>query len=191
MTEDGISIIYLGLLLLAVAAGLIAEFRANPGGLLRQMGLWVMIFAGALAISGLWPMIRQTLSPHQSSDGQGRIAVPLGPDGHYHLRATLDGVPIRFVVDTGASDIVLSPRDARKLGINPDNLAYIHTAQTAGGPVRTAPVVITDFVLETIHDKNVPASVIETEMGTSLLGMSYLSRFARLSIEGDKLVMER
>ena len=40
-----------------------------------------------------------------------------GENGHYHVYGTVNGVKIRFLIDTGASDIVLDPDDARRIGI--------------------------------------------------------------------------
>lgn len=190
MSDNFMRAAYLVLLLIAVGGFLIVEMRDRPGKTMRQAAAWLLIFLGTIAVAGLWPDIRNAIAPQQVMEG-GRIEVPLGPDGHYRLTAELNGESVRFVVDTGASDIALTREDARRIGINPDNLAYTQTAMTANGPVGSAPVRINSFRLGDFHDENVPASVNEGEMFGSLLGMSYLSRFARISIEGGRLVLER
>ena len=120
-----------------------------------------------------------------------RIEVPMDASGHFILTAQANGETLRFVFDTGASFIALSPDDARTIGIDPDELAYVGIAETANGQVETAPVTIDRFVLGDFEDVNVPAVVIRADLSGSLLGMSYLRRFARVSFEGDLLVLER
>ena len=95
------------------------------------------------------------------------------------------------MVDTGASSIALGPADARRVGLVPDDLAYIGTAMTANGQVRTAPVTLDEIAIGDIVDRNVRAWVIGADLDGSLLGMSYLRTFARVSFEGDLLILER
>ena len=85
----------------------------------------------------------------------------------------------------------LGPADARRVGLVPDDLAYIGTAMTANGQVRTAPVTLDEIAIGDIVDRNVRAWVIGADLDGSLLGMSYLRTFARVSFEGDLLILER
>ena len=185
------SLAYLVLLLIAVGGFLLVELRERPGKTLRMAAAWGMIFLGAIALSGLWPDIRNAIAPEARMLEGGRIEVPIGNDGHYHLTAEVNGTAIRFVIDTGASSIALGPRDAERIGIDPENLAYIGEAQTANGTVETAPVNLDSVTIGDIRDESVPAMVLRADLEQSLMGMSYLSRFARVSIEGNRLILER
>lgn len=191
MTEELPRLAYLGLLLFALGGFLFIEFRKRPGQTSRHVLAWGMIFLGAIAVAGLWDDISGTALPRQTLLEGGRIEIPMGPDGHYHLTARLNDQSVRFVVDTGATTIALSPKDARKIGIDTDDLAYIGQARTANGLVRTAPVLIDSFQIGDIADRNVMAVVIDGDLGQSLLGMNYLGRFARVSIEDQRLLLER
>lgn len=191
MEIDFARLAYLALLLIAISGFLIVEFRKSPGKSSRHLLAWGLIFAGAVAVAGLWQDISGAAVPRQQVLEGGGIEVPLGPDGHYHLRADLNGTSVRFVVDTGATTIALSREDASRIGIDVDGLAFTGQARTANGIVRTAPVLIDSFAIGDIHDDRVMAVVIEGEMDQSLLGMNYLSRFARVSMEGNRLVLER
>ncbi|WP_199261520.1 retropepsin-like aspartic protease family protein [Paracoccus binzhouensis] len=182
---------YLVLLLVAVGGFLLVELRARPGKTLRQAAAWGLIFMGALALAGLWEDIRNTVSPQARMLEGGRVEVPLGNDGHFHLTAQVNGTPVRFVIDTGATTIALGPRDARRVGIDPDSLGYVGQARTANGIIETAPVTLDSVTLGEIHDSRVPAMVLRSDLDQSLMGMSYLSRFARVSIEGNRLILER
>ena len=185
------SLAYLGLLGAALLGYALVASRGRPGQFLRQAALWGLIFAGAIAVAGLWPDIRDNVAPRQSYVGAGSVEVPRGFDGHYRITLGLNGTPIDFVIDTGATDIVLSQRDARRIGIDPDGLAWLGRATTANGTVPLAQVVLDTVTLGEMTDTNVRASVNGGEMDGSLLGMSYLSRFGRIEIAGGKLLLER
>ena len=191
MGDNFARLAYLVLLLIAVGGFLLVELRERPGKTLRMAAAWGMIFLGAIALSGLWPDIRNAIAPEARMLEGGRIEVPIGNDGHYHLTAEVNGTAIRFVIDTGASSIALGPRDAERIGIDPENLAYIGEAQTANGTVETAPVNLDSVTIGDIRDESVPAVVLRADLEQSLMGMSYLSRFARVSIEGNRLILER
>lgn len=191
MSEESGRVAYLVLLLIAVGGFLVVEFRVRPGQTLRQAAAWGLIFLGAVALAGLWDDIRGAISPQARMLEGGRIEVPIGNDGHYHLTAQVNGTPVRFVIDTGATTIALGPRDAARVGINPDELVFAGQARTANGIVETATVLLDSVVIGDIRDTRVPAVVLRADLDQSLMGMSYLSRFARVSIEGNRLILER
>ncbi len=95
------------------------------------------------------------------------------------------------MVDTGASEVVLSARDARKAGFDPDTLAYLGRAYTANGEVRTARVRADRLNLGGIEDRNVPLWVNEGDLDKSLLGMGYLQRWSSVEIRDGKLILTR
>ena len=185
--DDWGSIAYSVTLLVLLGGALIVEFSGRGGQAIRQLALWVVIFAGVAFAANLW-FSRQS-EPRFLADG--RIEIPVSPDGHFYLTAEANGVPVEFMIDTGATMIVLTREDTRKIGIDPDRLAYQGRASTANGIARTAPVTIREFRIDEITDFDVGASVNDGDLSDSLLGMSYLRRFARISFEGDLLVLER
>lgn len=184
------NIAYLLLLLVVVGGFLGVELRSRPGSTLRMMAAWALIFAGALAVAGLWPQLREAVAPQVLQTGPNRLEVPIARDGHAYLVAQVNGQDVRFVVDTGASLVALSRADARRIGLDPDRLAYFGLAQTANGRVRTAPVVLKRVQIGDFTAENVNGVVIDGDVGMSLLGMAYLRRFGRVSFEGDRLILE-
>ena len=183
---------YLGLLALALVLWFFFRDRTRLGLKLQYLGVWALILLGAIAAVGLWGDIRQTVMPQQAVFAEdGRVALPRAPDGHYYVSLDLNGVPTRFVVDTGATGMVLSRNDAERAGLTPDQLIFRGQANTANGMVRTAPVRLDSVGLGPFTDRNVRAYVNEGEMRTSLLGMSYLQRFDRLEISNGQLILER
>jgi aspartyl protease family protein len=184
-------LVYLVILLTAVVGWLIAENRHSLGKTARSMLVWGLIFVGMMAGYGLWGDIRDDIAPRQTvlEDGAG-IAVPRAGDGHFHLVLEVNDVPVEFLVDTGASDIVLTLRDAERVGLNPDSLAFLGRARTANGMVETAYTSVDSISLGPVRFDRVGVAVNGGEMDGSLLGMAFLNRFARLEISDNRLVLE-
>ncbi|WP_299843002.1 TIGR02281 family clan AA aspartic protease [uncultured Roseovarius sp.] len=188
---DTAHLIYLIMLGCAVVFWFVASNRDKLGTVVQQALIWGLIFIGVIAAIGLWDDIRSTVLPSQSVSGAGRIELPRHPDGHYYLTATVNGEAIEFVVDTGATDIVLTREDARNAGLNPDDLAYSGTALTANGVVATAPVRLETVEIGPIRDTDIRAVVNGGELDQSLLGMSYLQRYSSVEITNGTLVLRR
>lgn len=186
-------LIYLLLLLLMVAGWFFMQNRQTMNKTLQQLAVWGMIFVGVAAGYGLWGDInRSSAMPQQSYEaGLGSVTIPRARDGHYYLTAQINDTPVRFVVDTGATDMVLTQADARAVGLDPDALNYLGRAGTANGEVRTAFVRLDEVRLGEVRDVNVPAVVNQGEMSQSLLGMGYLQRWGRIEIANGELVLTR
>ncbi|WP_104019144.1 retropepsin-like aspartic protease family protein [Roseovarius nitratireducens] len=184
-------LVYLSILGSVLLLWFVVQGRESLSKLMQHAAAWGLIFLGVIAVVGLWQDIRQTVRPTQSVISDNRIELPRAPDGHYYVTAELNGAPIRFVVDTGASQIVLSRGDAREAGIDTGSLIYTGRARTANGMVRTAPVQLDRLAIGPITDSDVRAVVNEGEMAGSLLGMDYLRRFSSVEIAGDRLILTR
>lgn len=193
MTEDPFGhTIFLGLLAAALLAWFVLNHRKSPGRGVQSLMGWGLLFAGALAAGGLWQDIKGGLDQRQAMvQEDGKIEIPRGIDGHYYLTLEVNGTPIRFVVDTGASGMVLTRRAAEEAGLDPSGLAFYDTANTANGTVRTAPVTLESVSIGPFLDRNVKAYVNDGEMFGSLLGMDYIDRFDRLEISGGRMTLER
>lgn len=184
-------LIYLLILLIAIGGYFFASGRESLGKTAQQMAIWGLIFLGTIAAVGLWSDIQNDVAPRQATLTDGSIEIPRGFDGHYALTLEINGTPVPFIVDTGASQIVLTQGDAARVGLDPDTLSYSGQAFTANGPVRTAPVRLRSLTLGGITDRDVFAVVNEGQMDTSLLGMDYLNRWGRIEIEDGIMRLTR
>lgn len=185
------NLIYLVLLLVAVVFWFVVANRQSLGQLMQQALLWGLIFIGVIAAYGLWDDIRGTVAPRQAVMlEEGRIELPRQADGHYYLTADVNGVPTRFVVDTGASAVVLTRQAAEAAGLRLADLDFSSVAFTANGAVETAPVVLDSISVGGIEKRGFRALVNGGEMRESLLGMSYLQRFSRIEIAQGMLILE-
>lgn len=186
-------LLYLGLWGTVLISYVLIARRQNIGQSLRHALLWGLLFVGVAAGYGLWQDIAG--SNQVSVTGEGEIVLRAQRDGHFHLTLHVNSQPVRFIIDTGATDLVLSRADAARVGLDPDNLAYLGQARTANGIVGLARVTLDEVTLAhddlVIRDSNVPAFVNEGQLDVSLLGMGYLRRYARISIEGERMILER
>lgn len=192
MSPDNLaSLAYLGLLGAAIAGWFLLQNRDRLGQLAQQAVVWALIFVGVIAAAGLWSDIRDDVVPRQTMVGAEGIEVPQARDGHYYLTLEINGEPIDFVVDTGATDMVLGRNDARRAGIDPEDLVYMGSAATANGTVRTARVTLDSVALGSIEDEGLSAVVTDGDLTGSLLGMGYLRLFGRIEIENGRLMLTR
>jgi aspartyl protease family protein len=112
-------------------------------------------------------------------EGSGRVAqVPKADDGHFWAEAEVNGAPVRFLVDTGATAVALTPGDAQRLGLDPRRLKYDLSVGTAAGQARAARVTLAAVSVNGARLDDVDALVIEKGLDASLLGMTYLGRLS-------------
>ena len=191
MTPDQIlQLTYLVLLAAAIGGSYIFANKNNLGKVAQQAAIWGMIFVGTIAAIGLWGDISRDIAPRQAVSGS-EIVLPRAPDGHYYITLDINGAPVDFVVDTGASQVVLTQNDARRVGFDPADLRYLGIARTANGEVRTAAVQLDTVSVGPFTDTRLRATVNGGEMDKSLLGMTYLGLYDSISITDGKLILSR
>lgn len=112
--------------------------------------------------------------------------------GHFQVEARIDGRRVDFVVDTGASLVVLRGSDAALVGIRPQPRDYTATAITANGKIRAARATIDRIEVGGITIYDVPAMVLPDEaLAKNLLGVSFLSRLRRYEYANGRMVLEQ
>ncbi|MBS0563061.1 MAG: TIGR02281 family clan AA aspartic protease [Proteobacteria bacterium] len=191
MDQDSLlRLVYLGLLLMALSGSLIAAFRRAPGHTLQSLLIWAFLALALVAAYALWPEIRRALLPASVTRTATGIEIGAAADGHFYVDATVNGTRLTFLIDTGASDIVLTPADARRIGIDPATLDFSGQASTANGMVATAPIRLDSLGLGPWEDRDLPATVNSGALDRSLLGMSYLSRY-KITLSGRTMTLAR
>jgi aspartyl protease family protein len=120
------------------------------------------------------------------------VIVPRNAQGHFQIGGRVDGRPLTFMVDTGASVIALTAEAAASLGIRPSPNEFTATVSTANGTVRAAPVELGMVEIEDVTVHDVTAVVLpDGALTQNLLGMSFLSRLHRWEFADGKLVLEQ
>lgn len=178
------------LLSVVLAAGGVGAFtRSQAAKTFQQGAAWLAIFVVLVLGYSFRDRITGELLPNRLQESGGMLSVRAGEDGHFHIEAQVNGVPVNFMVDTGASNVVLSPRDAQRAGFDVKNLSYTRAYHTANGIGRGADITIGTLVVGSITLHDLPASVNEAEMDGSLLGMSFLKQLKSYSVDGNTLTL--
>lgn len=202
VTNDRLaSILFLGILGTAIIAGSIPK-SGQWRNALRDALLWLLIFLvfmvgytyryelqdiGSNLTAGLIPG-----SPISSTSLEGKEQVTLIKDnsGHYRVTASVDSQEINFLIDTGASAIVLSYNDAIAAGVKGQNLRFNVLVSTANGQTRAARYRFNEIVLGGIKRENVAVLIAEKDdLDISLLGMTFLGSLSGFQIAGDRLIL--
>lgn len=198
-SADWAQLVKLSAILLVCSSGLLFLRRVPMGQTLRNLAIWLGI-GGVLLIgyayrdtfSSLGSRLSGELLPSQAIEvADGVVEVRAGRDGHFTVTASVNGQPVDFLVDTGASDIVLSPADARRLGYDPGRLSFTRQYSTANGTGRGAPIRLNNLAVGPIVFHDLPASVNEAAMGESLLGMTFLRKLESYEVRRDLLILRR
>ena len=184
-------LLYLVVLLVGVLGFFVWGQRARLGRSVRDLAVWLLIIAMVVIAYGFRDTLRGQLFPAAMVETDGGIEIRRASDGHFYAALEVNERPVRFMVDTGASDVVLSRRDAERVGLDPASLTYGGLARTASGVMATAPVRLGVVRFGDFTDTGVPASVSGGALDISLLGMAYLDRFDRIEIAGDRMLLHR
>lgn len=126
----------------------------------------------------------------EAAQGGPRATIRKSSDGHYWADGQVGGASVRFLVDTGATAVALTPDDARRLGFDVSALNYSNRVITAAGQSRAASVRLASLTVSGARLDNVDALVIEKGLDTSLLGMTYLGRLASFQATRQALILQ-
>lgn len=105
------------------------------------------------------------------------IVLPMGTGGHFMAQGAINGRPVQFMVDTGATTVAMSVADADRIGLDWKS-GQRSVSQTAGGVVPIYVLNLTSVRIGDVEVYNVGAVVLQADMPFVLLGNSFLSRFA-------------
>src|SRR5262249_62380323 len=138
--------------------------RREPLKQLRSAAIWLglglALVIGYSFKDDLGSRLLAELVPQRATvNADGSVSFRAGADGHFHVEALVNGSRLRLLVDTGASQVVLSPADARRLGFDLGSLDFQHLSETANGPVTGAPVTLREVAVGEVRLGDVAASV--------------------------------
>lgn len=195
--NDWLNILYLMVILAFVISGIFARKDISLQKVIKYLSIWigiavfiVILYSMRYNFSDFKDRIIGELNPsHIKSNQLGQIVINRSFDKHFYANIKINGVKIKFMIDTGATDIVLSISDAKKIGLDLNDLVFNKPYQTANGISYGASAILSNVEFGQLQLKNVRASVNNANMGTSLLGMTFLNKFKRYEIYRDQLIL--
>lgn len=189
--------IYLLLLLVVLLSGLFMRSNLPWSKVLKYLGIWsivgfiaIALYAYRFEFTDFKGRIMGEINPASVRvTKSGEMVINLSQDGHFYMDLVINGQPMLFMVDTGASDIVIGIEEAKRIGIKEKDLVFNRRYQTANGTSWGASIILREVKVGDVRFNNVPASVNNAEMGTPLLGMSFLRQFSKYEFYRDRLVL--
>lgn len=196
--QDWTDAVYLAGFALIVATALWRARRTGPIHLLRYGALWVALAAGialGFAYRDELMIIPQRLSVAFGTGrpvavGTHELVVSQDAEGAFVIVCKVNGQPVRFMVDTGASETVLAPEDARRLGVDLSRLKFDQPSETANGKGLGAAYTASELEVGPIRLADFKTEINQAPMSTSLLGLSFLNRLASFEIRDRKLYLK-
>lgn len=188
--------IYLSLLIMLGFAGGSRAFKNRPvPRVLRDGAIWLtLILVLVVAHSfrdelGNNRLLSELIPTRVRVSSDGVMTIRASDGGHFFVDGEVNGTPTRFLIDTGATDVVLTPEDAGHAGMEADKLDYSHYFTSANGGGNSAAVTLGALKVGPILMQQMPASVNKAWMHESLLGMSFLRRLKGFHVDGDTMTL--
>lgn len=192
-----VNIFYLFLLLTFIASSIFTRGNMPALRALKYFSIWAAIALSVIIIYSLRfnfidfknRVIGEINPSYVQYNSANKITINMSYGNHYYANVKINNKNIKFLIDTGASDIVLNLADAKKIGINLQDLIFNKPYQTANGISYGATIILQNVKFGDLELKNVRASVNKSNMGVSLLGMSFLSKFRKYEFYQNQLIL--
>ena len=136
--------------------------------------------------------VQPAYEPRQPTTPGRSLMLESDRQGHFKVEARIDGRHIDFIVDTGASLVIIRESDAAQIGIRPRPSDYTATVSTANGKIKAAPSKLERIEVGGITVYDVPVLVLPDQaLWQNLLGMTFLSRLKRYEYANGRMVLEQ
>ena len=131
---------------------------------------------------------QRSASRPSREDESASLVLAADPAGHVVVDAIVNGAAVKMLIDTGATLVALTPRDAEAAGVNLEALEWSAQVATAAGFARAAPLTLREIRLGQLSVYDIPAEVLR-RLNISLLGMSFLDRLKSYEMRRGKLIL--
>jgi aspartyl protease family protein len=147
------------------------------------IGLLTLFFSGVLERE---QNPNQDVQAALGVDGSRQVVLKRNRAGHYVASGKINGYPVVFLVDTGATDVAIPERIAERIGLSKGRRSI---SRTAGGDIVTWSTLLRHVDLGGIKLHTLRATILPDMLGDQvLLGMSFLKRLELLQ-KGDSLTL--
>jgi aspartyl protease family protein len=195
------SVLFMGIWATIIGAAIIPR-AGGLGAAARNAAIWIAIILVLMAgyvyrfdLQDIGSRMTAGLIPgspvsSQSIDGRQQVMIIRGNNGQFGARASVNGTQTGFLVDTGASAVVLTYEDAERAGIDVERLSYTIPVSTANGMTSAARVSIGAIQLGNLERENIGAMVAQKgDLAISLLGMTFLNSLWSFEVRGDRMIL--
>jgi aspartyl protease family protein len=184
-------------ILVILSLGVFSARKVDWSRTTKFVAIWAAVIAVLVVgltyrddLMGVGQRIRSEFSSsYPVASGPRQLVVTASEGGGFLIMGQVNGQPVQFLVDTGSSDTVLSPDDARRLGIDPASLRFDHLAETANGTGYGARYTAPRLEVGPIRVDGMPMVVNQAPMSSSLLGMTFLNRLESFQVRGRQLYL--
>ncbi len=152
----------------------------------------ILVYSFQYELTLIYERVKYNIFPNSplNHNTSKKIIIPQNLDGHFYVTAKLDTKKIKFLIDTGASDVFISLNDAKLLDIDINKLSFIKKYYTANGITRAAPYEVMLFEIGDIKIQNIKIYIGENYSGISLLGMQVIEKLNSFKIDNNLLIIE-
>jgi len=166
-----------------------SDYGSNPDSQLGRRMLWIAALSLLGGLYLLFSMLENNSSTLSTIDSTGAAMVVLEQDrnGHYEAQGQINGQPVTFLVDTGATDVALPESTARALGLDFGPRVQV---MTAAGPATAWVTRLDEVTVGGIRRENVRATITGGEFNGILLGMSFLKHYNLQQQDGRLVIRE-
>ena len=182
------------LMAMMLVAGALMSRRERPARLLVMALAWVAIFGAGFILFTFrdnlgWVGQRLRAEALGTPVKQGaEIRIPMAIDGHFWVEGTINDVPLKFLVDSGATMTTISRADAQRAGVQTTG-GRDQLVRTGNGVIRVSSARADHVSIGGIERNNVGLHVAEND-DLNVLGMNFLSSLERWGVEGRWLILK-
>jgi clan AA aspartic protease, TIGR02281 family len=199
--DDFAQLSYLAILGSVIAASLVGSHR-RMGEFVRNLLLWTVIVLGLVTgwtyrdeLERVAADVVADLSPGRPvvlmSGETMQVSLRKAMNGHFEADAFVNGTPVSFLIDTGATTIALSYDDAIAAGFDPVSLSFTVPIMTANGAALAAPVRLDVVEIGPIRRVDLRATVAEKgKLEQSLLGMNFISSLSGFEMRRNEIILK-
>ena len=199
--DDFADAAYMSIFGVVVAAGLLGS-GIPLNHMMRNIAIWAVIILGLVTVyqyqyelTNIANRVTAGLIPGNAisgnnADGAETVSIGQSANGHFEVNALVNDQRVNFMVDTGASTIVLTQADAEKVGIDISSVSYTNPVSTANGRTMAASVRLQEVKIGNITRQNIRALVSqEGQLSGSLLGMNFMNSLSAYTVQRDQLIL--
>lgn len=195
MADVAGNLILLVLMIGLVLSSLFAR-RLPISQMMKMLAAWALIFFAIFVLFSfraevkmVWERVKTEAGFGTQVQADGTVRITKSADGHFHIVADVNGHPVEFLVDSGATTTALSAEDAAKAGVRTPPLAFPVIVSTANGQVEMQRGRVERLTIGPIVRDDFGVLISDRLGGTNLLGMNFLSTLKGWRIEGDVMIL--